>query len=243
MGFDFVLFNIMTLVRSSPTDVIALGWFLFCWFGYTFIVDNFVNSSRGLTARMHLYRIQWMTAALYRENKVVDANIINSLSQSMAFFASTSVLVIAGLLAILASTEQALDIIRDLPFASQPTAAVWYTRVGLMTGLFIYAFFKYTWALRQLNYCTILVGAMPTNEKNPEEFMPAARRAAMVMTMSARHMNRGLRTYYFSIACLAWFLNPWLFMVATGSIVWILYRREFRSDIVKVLNMPSEQQL
>jgi uncharacterized membrane protein len=243
MDLELLFLPIWRYIRDSPIDIIAMAWFLFCWFGYTFIVDNYVKSSRGLSSRMHLYRIQWMTISLTRENRIVDVNIINSLSQSMSFFASTSVLIIAGILAIISSTDTALNIIRELPFAVQPTIQVWYTRLALLTALFIYAFFKYTWALRQMNYCTILVGAMPVARDNMDDFIPAARRAAMVLTMAARHMNRGLRTYYFAMAAIAWFINPWFFIIATGIVVWVLYQREFRSDIVHVLNMPSEEKM
>lgn len=241
MEFDFFLSSLWKYLTDSLLDIVALAWFLFCWFGYSVIVDNLVHSSHGLSARMHLYRIQWMTAALRRENKVVDINIVNSLSQSISFFASTSILIIAGFLAILSSTETALDIIRELPFASQPTVMIWYTKIGLMVALFVYAFFKYTWSLRQLNYSTILIGAMPFPQSNMDDYIPAARRAAMVATMAARHMNRGLRTYYFSMAALSWFLHPWLFIIGSGAVVWILYQREFSSEIVSVLNMPSEE--
>jgi uncharacterized membrane protein len=243
MDFDFFLSTVWKDITASVVDLFALAWFLFCWFGYSAIVDNFVHSSHGLSARMHLYRIQWMTAALKRENRVVDINIISSLSQSISFFASTSILIIAGFLAILSATETAMDIIRELPFASQPTIMVWYIKISLMVSLFVYAFFKYTWSLRQLNYSAILIGAMPIPQDNMDDFIPAARRAAMVATMSARHMNRGLRTYYFAMAALSWFLNPWLFIIGSGAVVWILYRREFSSDIVSVLNMPSEEKI
>lgn len=238
---DFLLATFWQYITGSIIDLAALGWFLACWFGYSLVVDNLVHSSRGLSARMHLYRLQWMSATLVRENRVVDMNIINSLSQSMSFFASTSILIIAGFLAVLTSTESALDIIREIPFATQPTVLMWYTKICLMISLFIYAFFKYTWALRQINYASILVGAMPARSTDMDGFIPAARRAAIVMTMAARHMNRGLRTYYFAIAGLSWFLNPYIFMVSSGIVVWILYRREFSSDIVHVLNMPSEE--
>jgi uncharacterized membrane protein len=214
-----------------------------CWIGYTFIVDNLIHSSHGLSARMHLYRVQWMNTALKRENRVADLNIVNTLSSSLAFLASTSILIIAGFLAVLSATDDALDVIRALPFATQPTIAIWYTKIGLMITLFIYAFFKYTWALRQLNYSAILIGAMPLAEDNMDEFIPAARRAAMVSTMSARHMNRGMRTYYFAMAALSWFINPWLFIAFSGIVVWVIYQREFSSDIVHVLNMPSEERI
>lgn len=248
MDLQFFFYSTLDFIKSAPTDLIALAWFLFCWIGYTYIVDNFVHSSRGLSARMYLYRIQWMTNVLYRENRVVDVNIVNSLHQSIAFFASTSILIIAGILAIVGASDAALDVIRELPFASQPTLSIWYTKLGLMVILFVYAYFKYTWALRQLNYASILIGAMPQIKDNQangsmDDYIPASRRAAMVLTLSGKHMNRGLRTYYFALGAIAWFVNPWFFIVATSCVVWIIYRREFNSDIVTVLNMPSEEKI
>lgn len=243
MDLDFFLSTVWKDLTTSWLDWVALVWFMVCWLGYSAFVDNFSHNSHGLSARMHLYRVQWMTAALKRENKVLDINIVNSLSQNISFFASSSILIIAGFLAILSSTETALDIIRELPFASQPTVMILYVKIALMISLFVYAFFKYTWSLRQLNYSAILIGAMPIPKSNMDEFIPAARRAAMVATMSARHMNRGLRTYYFAMAALSWFLNPWLFIIGSGAVVWILYQREFSSEIVSVLNMPSEEKI
>ena len=243
MDFEFLLIDTMTYIERSPTDIVALVWFLFCWLGYSFIVDNMVNSSRSLGARMYLYRIQWMTNILYRENRVVDVNIVNSLQQSISFFASTSILIIAGILAIVGSSEAALNVIRELPFASQPTLAIWYTKLALMVLLFVYAYFKYTWALRQLKYAAILMGALPVADGNMDDYIPASRRAAMVLTMAAKHMNRGLRTYYFALGGIAWLINPWFFIITTSCVVMIIYNREFRSDIVRVLNMPSEEKI
>ena len=244
MDFEFVFLNIMTYIQRSPYDVFALCWFLFCWIGYATIVDNFVSSSSGLSSRMHLYRVQWMQTALTRDNRMVDVNVVSALHQSISFFASTSILIIAGLLAIASSTDAAMDVIRELPFASQPTISMWYTKLATMIFMFVYAYFKYTWALRQLNYATILIGAMPhAKDGNMEIYIPAARRAAMVVTMAARHMNRGVRTYYFALGAIAWFINPWLFMITTSIVVFIVYNREFRSNIVKVLNMPSEESI
>jgi uncharacterized membrane protein len=60
--------------------------------------------------------------------------------------------------------------------------------------------------------------------------------------MAAREMNRGLRAYYFSIAALSWFVSPLLFMISTGIIVVVLYRREFHSEIVYILSSGSKQE-
>lgn len=44
---------------------------------------------------------------------------------------------------------------------------------------------------------------------------------------------------------LAWFINAWLFIVATTRVTVVLYRREFRSrsyDILRTLNQHVEDQ-
>lgn len=226
-----------------PSELIALIWFLFCWIGYNFVTDNIVKSSRSLPARMHLYRVQWMTTTLRRDNRMLDINIINGLQQSISFFASTSILIIAGLLAVLGASDTALDIIKHLPFSIEAPKNLWYLKVMILISLFVYAFFKHTWALRQLNYASILMGSIPLANEADDRFIPSARRCAMIATQAAKHLNRGLRTYYFGIATLAWFINPWLFMIATTAIVLVMYRREYRSHVVKLLNMPGEEPL
>ena len=54
--------------------------------------------------------------------------------------------------------------------------------------------------------------------------------------MAAETFNDGLRAYYFSFAAIGWFFSPLVFMVATLCVVYILYRREFRSEVLDVLN-------
>jgi uncharacterized membrane protein len=227
----------------SIVDLIALSWFIFCWYGYNIINDNLVKSTRSLRARMHLYRIQWMATSLKRDNRVVDINILANLQTSVSFLASTSLLVIAGLLAALISSEQALEVVNNLPFSCAVDQHTWNLKVFVLIFLFVYAFFKFTWSLRQLNYSSILLGALPITADPIEQFLPSARRAAIISTLAAKHMNRGLRSFYFAIAVLAWFIDPWLFIAATGWVVIIMYRREYRSEVVKVLNMPSENVL
>jgi uncharacterized membrane protein len=45
----------------------------------------------------------------------------------------------------------------------------------------------------------------------------------------------GLRSYYYSLALLMWFIHPYAFMAASAAVVAVLYRREFRSRTLKTL--------
>jgi len=62
--------------------------------------------------------------------------------------------------------------------------------------------------------------------------------------MAANQFNFGLRSYYFGMTMLAWFVSPWLFMLMSAGVVFVLYRREFHSDVLEVMvYTPTEHPL
>tara|TARA_B100000446_G_scaffold46105_2_gene42132 strand:- start:27579 stop:27797 length:219 start_codon:yes stop_codon:yes gene_type:complete len=52
---------------------------------------------------MHRLRMDWMQQLLHRDNRVSDASIIANLERNVSFMASTSILILAGLLTVIAS--------------------------------------------------------------------------------------------------------------------------------------------
>ncbi|MCW8949904.1 MAG: DUF599 family protein, partial [Sedimenticola sp.] len=75
----------------------------------------------------------------------------------------------------------------------------------------------------------------PDNQVSERERKAYAIRIARVASLAANNFNQGLRTYYFSLAVIGWFINPWLFMGLSTGIVWVLYRREFKSRTLEEL--------
>ena len=63
-----------------------------------------------------------------------------------------------------------------------------------------------------------------------------ANRASRVMALAAETFNDGLRGYYMAFAAVAWLFSPLAFIAATGVVIWVLYRREFHSDVLAALN-------
>ena len=37
-----------------------------------------------------------------------------------------------------------------------------------------------------------------------------------------------------AFAVMAWFFSPWAFMAASAGVIFVLYRREFHSDVLAV---------
>ncbi len=98
--------------------------------------------------------------------------------------------------------------------------------------VFIVAYFKFTWSLRQFNMLSLVVGAAPLPGEGTEE---DARRFARINALSGDEFNRGIRAYYFGLAAVFWFIQPWVFAAVTTLIVGVLYRRDFRSQTLAAM--------
>jgi uncharacterized membrane protein len=187
-------------------------------------------------SRIHELRQLWMRRMLARDNRIGDMQVVMILAQSNAFFASTALLIIGGCLAILGARDQAMTVLNEIPGVAATPLFVWEMKVLLLVVVFVFAFFKLTWSLRQFNYVAILIGAAPPpGEAESPDGLRYADTAAAVASHAAEHFNNALRTYYFGLAALSWFLQPYVFMALTALVVLVVYRREFQSQTLVIV--------
>jgi uncharacterized membrane protein len=225
-------FKVMALA-----DWLALAGFFIAWISYAMFARRRTATVGSLLAYTNRYRLLWMMQTTNRENRVVDAVVVQNLSTSPSFFASTTILIIGGLLAVL-GTQGAVDLVKEFPFATVTSAFVFDLKLMLLLVIFVYAFFRFTWSMRQYTFGALLIASMPeakvfeSGDAKREEY---AERAGRVVGMAAETFNDGLRAYYMAFAVLMWFSSPLAFALATAGIVFLLYQREFRSDVLKVL--------
>lgn len=219
-------------------NIFALIWFLTGWLGYSRFAKRRAKQVDCLASVMHRHRIDWMRSVFFREVRVSDAAIIANLERNVSFMASTSMLVLAGLVTVLANSDQVSILVGDLPFVLEAAAQYLQVKLLILVCIFIYAFFTFTWSLRQFGFCSVLIGASPMvreGELSDEECELFARHSGKVLDQASHSYNFGLRSYYFSMAMLAWFIHPLLFIAAVGLVVAILYHREFHSNSLKAL--------
>jgi uncharacterized membrane protein len=220
----------------TPHDVVAVAVLLAAWIGYArFAVwhGRRVPSLQGVLDRL---RSTWAERMMARENRMVDVNIVRNLTRSSQFFASTTLLILGALIALLGYVQRAVDVVAELPFAVEASHRLWEIKILLLVALFVYAFFKFSWSIRQFGFCTIMVGAAPEAPKDTQECASEIAGLSLVVSYASSNFNQGLRSYYFAMAALSWFLHPWLMIATTLWVVWVLYSREFRSRTLHVLS-------
>jgi uncharacterized membrane protein len=221
----------MSAIGGMP-GAVALGWFGLCWLGYQ-LYANWLRRDHSLMGATAAHRVRWMEQMAARDNRILDSTLLQTQAQSVSFFASTSILILGGLVALLGARDEAQAMVSGVPFAEKTGALGWEIKIGLLVMIFVYAFFKFTWSMRQYNYVALLVGATPP--PGDPACADSARRAARMSHLAVDHFNDGIRAYYFGLAALGWFIHPWVFAAATTWVVLVLWRREFRSRTLAAL--------
>lgn len=223
-------------MQFSYLDVLAIVCFISCWFGYTIFARRKAKTTNCIARCLHQHRIHWMYEVMTRDIRVGDAALLANLERNIAFFASTTMLVLAGVLTLFAQVERVESVLSSIPFAEFSNHFMIQVKLSLLTLIFVLAFFQFTWSMRQYGFLNVMVGAAPIDVDGANENLQQyAIQMAIVQDQAAHSYNYGLRSYYFSMAAISWFFHPIIFILASIFVVYILFKREFRSKAVRAI--------
>jgi uncharacterized membrane protein len=216
-------------------DMLALAWFALMWVVYVWYSDYRATRRPALRRLTDGFVRDWIARMVERDNRMLDVNIMRNLTRSSQFFASTTMLILGALVALMGYAEKAAGVLAELPFAQQVSERVWELKILLLVLIFVYAFFKFSWSIRQFGLCSILIGATRKPPADAEQYASHIDRIALIVNFANGNFNNGLRAYYFGVAALAWFLHPVLMIAITCCVVYVLHEREFRSRTVQAM--------
>lgn len=212
-------------------DLLAIGVYVVAWLAYHLLADRANRRHRGLNALMTAARADWMAQMRERDPRIVDTQIMGTLQNGAAFFASTSLIALGATIGLLRAGDDAVRVFADLPFAAPATRGLWETKVLGLAVILGYAFFKFGWAYRLFNYAAILIGATPpADHPDVAARERAAECAARMNIVAGRHFARGQRAVFFALAYLGWFVGPAALLATTLFVVAVMLHRQFSSD-------------
>lgn len=225
----------MGILDHVVWNYIALIFFLSVWVGYSSFAKYMAKRTHCLASVLDLHRVSWMERMMLRDNRIGDAALLANLERNVNFMASTTVIIVAAVLTALSSS--------NFSWLENAGSEFSHYKLGLILFIMVYAFFCFTWSLRQYGFGSVLVGASPMPDQ--EEFNARQRKeyaysTGKILDQAGHAFNYGLRAYYFAMASLAWFIHPLLFIFATFVVVAVLYRREFVSKALRLLVMDAE---
>ncbi len=217
----------------SPYDYASLALLLVTWWAIGWAVENSSEKRPSTSHLMADYRRVWMQEMISRQPRIFDAQIVASLRQGTAFFASTSVIALGGGLALLGNADRVTDVASELIQAEAPTF-VWEVKLVVMILFLTNAFLKFVWANRLFGYASVVMASVPNDTDHPDCNKRAAQ-SAEINILAAISFNRGLRSVYFALASAAWLAGPLTLALATAFTFGVIWRREFASRARRVL--------
>ncbi|PKO40269.1 MAG: DUF599 domain-containing protein [Betaproteobacteria bacterium HGW-Betaproteobacteria-6] len=223
------------LPHLSAVDWISLAIFFASWAGYAWYSEHSQSGANGLIRTSQRYRLQWAYRMLERDVRVTDSTLIGNLVTSVSFYANTTIYIIAGLVAALGASDKLLSFTSELPFGGAGNRELLEVKLMLLLGSFVFAYFKFTWSLRQFNLLSILVGAAPLGKPGEPGIDTYAQRVAGANNLAGDDFNRGIRAYYFGLAASGWLLNPAVLGAFAMVVLIVLFRRDYRSPALQLL--------
>lgn len=215
------------ITLMSPFDWAAAALIIAAWFIIGWMIEHPSAKRPSVTVLMSERRRDWMKVFVTRDPRIFDSQMLIGLRQGTAFFASTCLLAVGGVLALAGNTEPLRGVAAEVTDMTIPVV-IFQLKLALVALFLTNAFLKFVWSNRIFGYCAVLMGSVPNDPNDPVAY-PRAAQAAELNVRAAVNFNRGLRAMYFALAALAWLLGAVPLIVATLAVVWVVWSREFAS--------------
>ncbi|KAE9627970.1 DUF599 domain-containing protein [Parasedimentitalea maritima] len=196
----------------------------------------------NISARMLVWRKMWARQMLWREERITDVSLVRGLIGNVSFFATTTVFVISGLLALIGSSSAIVNKLNSLPHLEPVTEETIILKLCALLTMAVVAFFKFGWAMRLHANALLMVGAAPEPaERNSTQAEYVSAHLAEMSALASSHFQGGVRAYYFGFASLPWLFSAWLLFPSLALMISVAIRREFYSNAFKAATAPGDQ--
>lgn len=208
----------------SITHVTAAVFLLIAWFGYSLALSRFARGS--LNSQLGIVRLRWIELATQRDAKPFDAVLLGHIVNSIAFFGSATLLVLAGMVTAIASVKDVHQTLTPLPFISKTSVELFTLKLAFVAFILTLCFFSFTYSLRKLAYTIALIGALPQKTDAHPGHDALVEATATVLSEALKSYNFGFRGYYYATAALGMFVSPLTCIAAKALMTAALFYRQ-----------------
>jgi uncharacterized membrane protein len=214
--------------NASALDWLGLIAFFVAIITYSRYADH--AGSRLLNARMREIRTRWLRRFLERDDRVIDSILTGHSINSITLFCSATLLIVVALLGVLSNADTAFHIAITSSFVTSTTIELFQVKLIGLVCVFVYGFYRFTWALLQYNYFLALIGSAPFKDHlTAAAIDEMGNQMSVVLNSAVTSFHSGFRTYYYALAWVGWFFHPLVFIGATAFATFVLVYRQIMS--------------
>ncbi|MFP4559875.1 MAG: DUF599 domain-containing protein [Thiohalorhabdus sp.] len=170
----------------------------------------------GLADRV---RERWVEMVMAERRDILAVQTLRNWTMAATFLASTAMLLALGILSIAATSERAVEVSRLLTFLEGATPRLTLVKLMVLAGVFLFAFFNFTLAIRYYNHAGYQLALPPERDPglSPEGVARGLNRGGL-------HYTLGMRAYYLAVPLALWLFGPELLLLGALLVLLALAR-------------------
>ncbi len=177
---------------------------------------------------MLVARAAWVESVMRERRDILAVQTLRNSTMAASFMASTSVLLIIGVLTLSAQGDQLSGIWHSLNFLGYFSAEMWLFKLLVMLFDLLSAFFSFSMSVRTFHHISYLINVPLV----PPLDTSLIRHVVAQLNRAGTYYRIGMRAYYFTVPLLFWLFGPLFLIGATVVLVFFLYHLDHapRSD-------------
>ena len=196
------------------------------------------NPAYTVAAVNIMARTAWVETIMREGKDILAVQTLRNSTMAATFLASTSVLLIIGVLTLsgqeakLESTWHSLNVIG----AKHPE--LWLAKLLLLLLDLFIAFFSFSMSIRVFNHVGYMINVPIA--LNHKAISPA--HVATHLNRAGKFYHIGMRAYYYSVPIVFWLFGPHFMLITTVALLMVLYRIDRAPKIMVDDYGPAEEQ-
>lgn len=166
-------------------------------------------------------RTAWVESIMHDSGKeVLAVQTLRNSTMAATFLASTSVLLIIGVLTLSAQGDKMEGTWHVLNIAGRTHTELWLAKLLIMLLDLFVAFFSFSMAVRVYNHVGYMINVpLARNHK-----MISPKHVAIHLNRAGKFYSMGMRAYYFAVPLVFWLFGPHFMLLSTLALIMTLYR-------------------
>jgi uncharacterized membrane protein len=208
-------------ISSYIIDIASFGTSFVLILMYHLFLRNKVRKNPTYTVQAinRQARTAWVQTVMQEHNGILAVQTLRNSTMAATFLASTSVLLIIGVLT-LTESDKLQTSWHALNIMGTTHQELWLIKIMCLLLDLLVAFFSFAMSIRIFNHVGYLIN------------VPLSLNLQMISPENvALHLNRagsfysiGMRAYYFTVPLVFWLFGPHFMLIATVGLLVVLYR-------------------
>jgi uncharacterized membrane protein len=199
---------------------LALSALLLAFYQLLLVAKERRDPTYSVRAVNTLARTAWVESVMTHGKDILAVQTLRNSTMAATFLASTSVLLIIGVLSLSGQGDKLEATWHSLNLYGARHAELWIVKLLFLLLDLFFAFFSFSMSIRVFNHVGYMIN-VPLS-LNHKSISPA--HVASHLNRAGRFYSLGMRAYYYAVPLVFWLFGPHFMLLATLVLIFVLYR-------------------